>query len=70
MYKNNKLRHRFKKLKIKKKKNRKEKKKEKKKKKRKTSQNCKSPMYRQRFMTTIKSVAERKKKAQKLNWIS
>ena len=35
-------------------------------------QNCKSPIQRQRFMTTIKNVTEEKgkKKAQKLNWIS
>jgi len=39
-------------------------------KKRKTPQNCKSPMERQRIMTTIKNVTEGKKKAQKLNWIS
>jgi len=39
-----------------------------KKKKRKTPQNCKSPMERQRFSTTIKNVTEKnKKKAQKFN---
>ena len=37
------------------------------KKKRKTPQNCKRPMQRQRFITTIKNVTEEKKKAQKLN---
>ena len=37
------------------------------KKKRKISQNCKSPIERQRFIITTKNVTEGKKKAQKLN---
>ena len=37
----------------------------KKEKKKKTPQKCKSPMYRQRFMTTIKSVTEKKKQNSK-----
>ena len=42
-----------------------------KKKKRKTPQNCKSPMQRQRFITTIKNVTEEKKeKAQMLRFHS
>ena len=48
----------FKKLKIKKETR-------KKKKKLKTPQNCKNPTYRQRFITTIKSVTEEKKKNEK-----
>ena len=58
MWKNN---NRFKKLKIKLKK-RKEKKEE-------TPQNCKSPVQRQRFMTTIKNVTEGKKEKQLINLI-
>ena len=38
----------------------------KKEKERKTPQNCKSPMQRQRFITTIKNVTEEKKKLQSL----
>ena len=34
---------------------------------RKTPQNCKSPMYRQRFITTIKKCDWGKKKSSKLN---
>ena len=37
-------------------------------KKMKTPQNCKSPMQRQRFITTVKNVTE-EKKAQKVNQI-
>ena len=40
--------------------------KKKREKKRKTPQNCKSPMYRQRFITAIKTVTEKKKKKKKL----
>ena len=36
-----------------------------KKKKRKTPKNCKSPMYRQRFITTVKNVTEGTKQSSK-----
>ena len=57
MWKNN---NRFKKLNIKIKR---------KEKKRKIPQNCKCPMQRQRFMTTIKNVTEGKKEKQLINLI-